>query len=57
MGIICSPLYAYLLNRLNKQRDAEHERQMALPEEQRTKYTIEELHDLGDKAPEFRYTI
>lgn len=57
MGIICAPLYAYLLNKKNKQRDAEHARQMSLPEEQRTKYSIQELHELGDNAPDFRYTI
>lgn len=54
MGLVAAPMYAFVLNRLNKQRDAEQERQMALPEEQRQKYTIEELHNLGDRAPEFR---
>lgn len=57
MGIITAPLYAYLLNKKNKERDAEQARQMALPEEQRRKYTIQELHELGDNAPDFRYTI
>lgn len=57
MGIIVSPLYAYLLKRENARRDAAHEREMALPEDQRRKYTIQELHELADNAPDFRYTI
>jgi hypothetical protein len=51
VGLVAAPTYAILLARKNKQRDAEQARQMQLPEEQRTKYTIQELHELGDNAP------
>lgn len=55
MGIIASPTYFFLLKHINKKRDEEEARQQALPEDQRRKYTIEELHELGDRAPNFRY--
>jgi len=57
MGMIASPLYAYLLDRENKKREAWTANQLALPENERKFFTIEELHNLGDKAPEFRYTV
>jgi len=57
MGMIASPLYAYLLDRENKKREVWTANQLALPENERKFFTIEELHNLGDKAPEFRYTV
>jgi len=57
MGIIIAPLYAFLLTRENRKRDAWQAHQNTLPAEQRTKFTIQELHEAGDNAKEFRYTI
>lgn len=57
MGLICAPLYAYLLRRENAKRDLEQIRQDALPEDQKTRYTVAELRLMGDLAPSFRYTI
>jgi hypothetical protein len=56
LGIIILALSAAIvlrlvLHRLNKQRD-----QMS-PEEIRTKYTEQELLDMGDYSPLFRYTL
>lgn len=50
MGIIVAPLYAYLLRKKNRERDAWQAHQLTLPEEQRTKFTIQELHEAGDNA-------
>lgn len=57
VGLVCTPAYAYMLNRDNRRKDAFQAEQDALPEEQRRKYTVEELHHLGDKGPDFRYTV
>ncbi|KAK4056022.1 hypothetical protein OIO90_003017 [Microbotryomycetes sp. JL221] len=56
-GIICSCLYAFFLRRANRAKDAEATRQSQLQEYERRVYTTEELQDLGDKSPEFYYTI
>lgn len=50
MGIVIAPLYAFLLRRENRKRDAWQAHQNTLPEEQRTKFTIQELHEAGDNA-------
>jgi hypothetical protein len=50
MGIIIAPLYAFLLTRENRKRDAWQAHQDTLPAEQRTKFTIQELHEAGDNA-------
>ncbi|GAA6002094.1 uncharacterized protein JCM10292_001844 [Rhodotorula paludigena] len=57
VGLVCTPAYAYMLHRDNRRKDAFQAEQDALPEEQRRKYTVEELHLLGDKGPDFRYTV
>lgn len=57
MGLFASPLYAYLLSKENKKRDAEQVYQDSLPEEKRTRYTVDEIRTMGDLAPSFRYTI
>jgi hypothetical protein len=57
MGLIMAPTYAYFLKRENDRKDAEQEYENGLPEEKKRVYTVQELRDLGDKAPEFRYTI
>ncbi|SCV67606.1 BQ2448_5217 [Microbotryum intermedium] len=57
MGIISSCLYAFLLKRSNEAKDRWHAEQNALPEDQRKVFTVQELRDMGDRAPEFYYTI
>ncbi|BGP20796.1 hypothetical protein JCM10213_008933 [Rhodosporidiobolus nylandii] len=53
LGLVCAPTYAALLARQNRKKAAE----LALPEGERPVYTVQELRDLGDRAPEFKYTI
>jgi len=57
MGIPMALFYAWRLNKKNKEREEWTRQQMALPDHERKVFTIEELHNLGDEAPEFRYTI
>ncbi|KAK4051223.1 hypothetical protein OIV83_003045 [Microbotryomycetes sp. JL201] len=56
-GIVCSCLYAFFLRRANAAKHRVAMEQSQLPENERRVYTTEELHDLGDKSPEFLYTI
>ncbi|GAA6035417.1 hypothetical protein JCM8097_000245 [Rhodosporidiobolus ruineniae] len=53
LGLVCAPLYAYLLKRENARKAAE----LARPASERRQYTVEELRDMGDRSPEFKYTI
>ncbi|KAM0787531.1 hypothetical protein ACM66B_003602 [Microbotryomycetes sp. NB124-2] len=57
LGVFGSCLYAFLLRRANEAKRREAMRQSQLPEHERRVYTTEELHALGDKSPEFYYTI
>lgn len=50
MGICSSCLYAFLLTRSNKRKEAWLEQQAALPAHERKVYTVEELQDMGDKS-------
>lgn len=50
LGIFSSCLYAYLLTRDNKRKEAWLEEQARLPEHERKVYTVEELQELGDKS-------
>lgn len=49
MGLIASPLYAFLLKRENAKKEKEIAFQTSLPDHERRQYTVQELHDLGDK--------
>ena len=49
MGLIASPTYAYLLTRENAKKEKEIAFQNSLPDHERRLYTVQELHDLGDK--------
>ncbi|BGP57171.1 hypothetical protein JCM8202v2_004811 [Rhodotorula sphaerocarpa] len=49
VGIIAAPVYAHLLKRANQRKLVEQQEGPEL--------TVEEIHDLGDKAPHFMYTI
>lgn len=53
IGFITLPLVVFLYKRINANRD-KLEAEMAA---QGIKYTPEELRELGDKAPDFRYTL
>lgn len=57
MGLVVSPLYAWMLTRENAKKEAYQRHQDSLPDSEKRVYTVEELRILGDKAPEFMYTI
>lgn len=50
-GIIATIVMKFVLQRINKKREAITE------EEVRAKYTQEQLTDMGDASPLFRYTL
>lgn len=50
LGIACSCLYAFLLTRDNKKKEAWLEQQASLPEHERKVYTVAELQEMGDKS-------
>jgi len=55
IGFICVPIAVFSYIRINKQRDA-IERE-ALERGEKNKYTNQQLRELGDRAPDFRYTL
>ncbi|GAA5821794.1 hypothetical protein JCM10212_005332 [Sporobolomyces blumeae] len=57
MGFFAATAYATLLKRANAKKEREQMEQDALPDHQKRVYTIQELRDMGDRAPEFVYTI
>lgn len=57
IGFIFAPLYAFLLKRENTRKEREQGHQDSLPDSEKRVYTVQELRDLGDRAPEFVYTI
>lgn len=55
IGFITVPLTIYIYTRINARRDFEatqHGDEFGSP-----KYSPDELRELGDRAPEFRYTL
>ncbi|EJD01968.1 MFS general substrate transporter [Fomitiporia mediterranea MF3/22] len=52
IGFVFVPLLVFLYNRINKKRKAELERSGGI-----SKYTVEELHEMGDRAPDFVYSL
>ena len=50
IGFITVPLAVFLYTRINRQREK-------LLAENSGKYTPEEIRELGDRAPEFRYML
>ncbi|EJD01969.1 MFS general substrate transporter [Fomitiporia mediterranea MF3/22] len=52
IGFICVPLAILIYIRINTRREAELERTGGV-----VKLSIEELHELGDRAPDFKYTL
>jgi hypothetical protein len=55
MGFIFLPILVYCYKRVNAQRDATE--RLALERGDRVQYSDQELRDLGDCAPDFRYTL
>lgn len=55
MGFICVPLAMVIYTKINAKRDR-LERE-ALERGEKNRYTDQELRELGDRAPEFRYTL
>lgn len=53
IGLICTPLAVVIYRRINAHRD-EMERQGL---EKGPGYTDEEIRAMGDRAPDFRYTL
>ncbi|KAI5118655.1 hypothetical protein M0805_002575 [Coniferiporia weirii] len=53
IGFIAVPLAIFLYIRINAKREVELQRigDMA------SKYSVEEIHEMGDRAPDFRYTL
>jgi len=58
MGLICVPLTVLLYVRINSCRDKDAaQRETGGFEGGQVKYSAEELRELGDRAPDFRYTL
>lgn len=55
IGLICVPIAVLTYNRINKRRD-EIARGM-LERGEKNLYSNRELREMGDRAPDFRYTI
>ncbi|KAH9474337.1 putative transporter C11D3.18C [Psilocybe cubensis] len=55
MGLIVVPSIVFTYTRINKNRDAAQ--QQALSGGDATKYSKQQLRELGDRAPDFRYTL
>ena len=53
IGFVSLPLVCYLYKRINAQRD----RLVREMEEKGIRLTPEEIRELGDRAPDFRYTL
>ncbi|GAA5877799.1 hypothetical protein JCM16303_000241 [Sporobolomyces ruberrimus] len=57
MAFVAAPLYAFLLKRQNDKKERLQAEQDALPDNEKRVYSVQELRDMGDRAPEFVYTI
>jgi hypothetical protein len=55
IGLICVPIAVVTYKRINAKRD--HLAKEALEKGEKTKYTDAELRRMGDRAPDFRYTL
>lgn len=52
IGFVTVPIAVIAYTRINRKRDQEAEQLGSM-----SKYTVDELHELGDRSPEFRYTL
>ncbi|KAG1740813.1 MFS general substrate transporter [Suillus paluster] len=55
IGFIFLPIVVFLYKRINAQRDAAE--RIAMERGEKVQYSDEELRELGDRAPDFRYTL
>ncbi|KAG0702235.1 MFS general substrate transporter [Suillus ampliporus] len=55
IGFIFLPIVVFLYKRINAQRDAAE--RLAMERGEKAQYSDEELRELGDRAPDFRYTL
>ena len=55
IGLIMIPLVVFSYIRINRKRDASEK--AALEDGKPAKYTARELQMMGDRAPDFRYTL
>ena len=52
LGLICVPLAIFIYTRINARRKEELERMGGI-----VKLSFEEIHELGDRSPDFKYTM
>jgi hypothetical protein len=55
IGLICVPTAVVIYGRINRNRDAIE--RAALENGEQNKYTDQVVRELGDRSPDFRYTI
>jgi hypothetical protein len=55
IGLIFVPIAVFVYNRINAQRDAAE--RVALERGKKIQYSNQELRELGDRAPNFRYSL
>lgn len=55
IGFIVVPLLVFLYTRINKQRDEAAKE--AADKGETNKYTNQQLREMGDRAPDFRYIL
>ncbi|KAG2040562.1 MFS general substrate transporter [Suillus americanus] len=55
IGFIFLPIVAFIYKRINAQRDAAE--RLATERGEKIQYSDQELRELGDRAPDFRYTL
>ncbi|KAG0692234.1 MFS general substrate transporter [Suillus ampliporus] len=55
IGLISLPIVVFLYKRINARRDAAE--RLVMERGEKVQYSDEELRELGDRAPDFRYTL
>lgn len=55
IGFIFVPIVMFIYKRINAKRDAAE--RLARERGEKAQYSYQELRDLGDRAPDFRYTL
>jgi len=55
IGFITIPIIVVSYMRINKSRD--EAQRLAVERSEKDKYTNQQLREMGDRAPDFRYTI
>ncbi|KAG2124869.1 MFS general substrate transporter [Suillus clintonianus] len=55
IGFTFVPLVVFIYKRINAQRDAAE--RLATERGEKVQYSVQELRELGDRAPDFRYTL